>query len=153
MLHTAIYRAPAGSVVVVQSGDLRAALAGGNVCAVAQENGIAGFVLDGLVRDMAEIRSRAFPVFARGTSPVTAAKDAVGTLNEPIDCGGVPVAPGDVIVADEDGVLVVPRGNAARVLDAARARARRDASQSLEQWAADHRRRIEEALQRAGFSA
>ncbi len=62
MLHAAIYRAPAGSVVVVEAGGDDYALAGGNVCAVAQRNGIAGFVLDGAVRDVAEIRALQFPL-------------------------------------------------------------------------------------------
>lgn len=152
MLHAAIYRAPAGSVIIAQSGELRGALAGGNVCAVAQRNGIAGFVLDGLARDIGEIRERAFPVFARGSFPVTAAKDALGTLNRPIVCGGVAVSPADLIVADEDGIVVVPAAGIARVLEAARTRARRDAGMSLDQWQADHQRRIAEALQRAGFT-
>lgn len=151
MLHAAIYRAPAGSIVVVQSGELRGALAGGNVCAVAQSNGIAGFVLDGLVRDIAEIRARGFAVFGRGTIPVTAGKERLGSIGEPIECGGVRVAAGDIVVADEDGVIVVPGPDAPRVLEAARARASREAGQSLEAWRADHRRRIEEALGRVGY--
>src|SRR4051812_45106387 len=57
MLHAAIYRAAPGSVIVVQSGDLDFALAGGNVCAVAQRRGVAAFVLDGLIRDLAEVRA------------------------------------------------------------------------------------------------
>jgi len=70
MLHAAIYRAAPGSVVVVESGDLDYALAGGNVCAIAQRNGIAAFVLDGLIRDLAEVRDMGFPVFARGVIPI-----------------------------------------------------------------------------------
>src|SRR5579863_870134 len=66
MLHTAIYRAAAGAVIVVESGERQGALAGGNVCAVAQQRGIAGFVLDGLVRDIGEIRARGFPIHGRG---------------------------------------------------------------------------------------
>ena len=66
MLHAAIYRAEPGSVIVVESGDLDYALAGGNVCAVAQRRGVAGFVLDGVIRDLAEVRDLGFPVFARG---------------------------------------------------------------------------------------
>ena len=61
MLHAAIYRAPAGSVIVVEAGDVDYAVAGGNVCAVAQKNGIAGFVVDGVIRDLAEVREKRFP--------------------------------------------------------------------------------------------
>ena len=80
MLHAAIHRAPAGSVIVVESGDLDYALAGGNVCAVAQRRGIAGFVADGLIRDLAEVREAGFPVFARGVIPIPGAKKAVAPL-------------------------------------------------------------------------
>lgn len=67
MLHAAIYRAEPGSVVVVESGDVEYALAGGNVCAVAQRRGIAGFVVDGVIRDVGEVRAAGFPVFGRGS--------------------------------------------------------------------------------------
>lgn len=151
MLHAAIYRAAAGSVIVVESGERHCALAGGNVCAVAQQRGIAGFVLDGLVRDIGEIRARGIPIHGRGVTPIAAPKGALGTLNEPIRCGGAAVAAGDVVVADEDGVVVVPRANAAAVLAAATLRAVKDAGQSLADWQADHQRRVAEALRRAGF--
>ena len=72
MLHAAIHRAEPGSVIVVESGDLDYALAGGNVCAVAQRRGIAAFVADGVIRDLAEVRELGFPVFARGVIPVPA---------------------------------------------------------------------------------
>ena len=77
MLHAAIYRAEPGSVIVVESGDLDYALAGGNVCAVAQRRGIAAFVLDGVIRDLGEVREAGFPVFARGVIPIPGAKKAV----------------------------------------------------------------------------
>src|SRR3989442_7116375 len=70
MLHAAIHLAPAGSVVVVEAGDLEYAVCGGNVCAWAQQRGIAAFVVDGVIRDLAEVRERGFPVFARGVSPI-----------------------------------------------------------------------------------
>ena len=60
MLHAAIYRAPAGAVIVVQAGDTEYAVAGGNVCAVAQKRGIAGFVVDGVIRDLSEARTNRF---------------------------------------------------------------------------------------------
>lgn len=151
MLHTAIYRAAPGAVIVVESGERNSALAGGNVCAVAQQRGIGGFVLDGLVRDIGEIRDRAFPVHGRGVIPIAAPKEALGALDQPIRCGGVAVAAGDVVVADEDGVVVVPRANAAAVLAAATARVAKEAGQTLAEWQVDHQRRVAEALRRAGF--
>ncbi|MEO6060787.1 MAG: RraA family protein, partial [Thermoflexales bacterium] len=104
MLHAAIYRAPAGSVIVVQAGDLDYAVAGGNVCAVAQRRGIVGFVVDGLIRDVAEARANGFPVFARGVIPIPGGKEGALPLNTPVVCGGVTVGPGDMVVADEEGI-------------------------------------------------
>jgi 4-hydroxy-4-methyl-2-oxoglutarate aldolase len=151
MVHAAIYRAAPGAVIVVESGDLNYALAGGNVCAVAQRHGIAGFVLDGLVRDIAESRARRFPIFGRGVIPAPGAKERIGSLDETVRCGGVEVAPGDIVVADEEGIVVVPRERAAEVLEAAQKKARKDAAQSLEEWEANHRARIDEILRKKGF--
>jgi 4-hydroxy-4-methyl-2-oxoglutarate aldolase len=151
MLHAAIYRAPAGSIIVVESGDLNFALAGGNVCAVAQKHDIAGFVLDGVMRDIQEIRSSGFPVFACGVMPIPGTKDALGSLNQPVVCGGVVVAPGDIVVADEEGIVVTPRAESDSVLKQARERTDRASSQSLADWESKHRRRVAEILQRKGF--
>ena len=92
MLHAAIHRAEPGSVIVVESGDLDYALAGGNVCAVAQRRGVAGFVLDGLIRDLGEVREAGFPVFARGVIPIPGTKAKGGALGEPVRRVGL-VAP------------------------------------------------------------
>ena len=151
MLHAAIHRAPAGSVIVVESGDLDYALAGGNVCAVAQRRGIAGFVADGLIRDLAEVREAGFPVFARGVVPIPAAKKAVAPLGGPVRCGGVRVEAGDVVVADEEGVVAVPAARRSDVLAAARAKLAKEAAETLDAWEAAHRARIDEILAEAGF--
>jgi 4-hydroxy-4-methyl-2-oxoglutarate aldolase len=151
MLHAAIYRAAPGSIIVVQSGDLDYALAGGNVCRVAQRRGITGFVIDGMIRDVAETRENGFPVFARGVIPIPAKKRLVGSLRATIQCGGVDIMENDVVVADEEGIVVIPGLQAAALLEAARAKAAKDALQSLAAWEADHRQRVEEALQRNGF--
>lgn len=152
MLHAAIYRAPEGSILVVEGGDSNYALAGGNVCAIAQTRGIAGLILDGVIRDLAEIRAMRFPVFGLGVMPIPGRKDALGTLNEPIRCGGVDVHPNDVVVADEDGIVVVPASRMSEVLSAAHIRASNDAQQTLAEWEAAHRARIEEILRNKGFS-
>jgi 4-hydroxy-4-methyl-2-oxoglutarate aldolase len=151
MVHAAIHRAPAGAVVVVEAGDVEYALAGGNVCAVAQRRGIAGFVLDGVVRDLGEIRSLRFPVFARGVIPIPGAKNVVAPLNEAVSCGGVTVSAGDVVVADEDGVVVVPAPRAADVLAAAQAKLAQEAGESLDAWDSAHRAKIDELLRERGF--
>ncbi|MEV3913521.1 MULTISPECIES: RraA family protein [Streptomyces] len=151
MLHAAIHRAPAGSVVVVESGDLDYALAGGNVCAVAQRRGIAGFVADGLIRDLAEVREAGFPVFARGVIPIPAAKKAVAPLGVRVRCGGVRVEAGDMVVADEEGVVVVPAARRSDVLAAARAKLTKEEAETLDAWESAHRARIDEILAEAGF--
>jgi 4-hydroxy-4-methyl-2-oxoglutarate aldolase len=143
MLHAAIHRAPAGSVIVVEGGDVDFALAGGNVCAVAQRNGIAAFVLDGVIRDLAEVREMGFPVFARGVIPIPGAKAAVEPVNPPVTCGRVEVQTGDIVVADEEGVVVVPHELFEEVLGQALAKAAKDAAQSLDAWEIEHRERID----------
>ena len=151
MLHAAIHRAEPGSVVVVESGDLDFALAGGNVCAVARLRGIAAFVLDGVIRDLAEVRAMGFPVFARGTMPIPGGKKAVTPLGEPVRCGGVLVHAGDLVVADGEGVVVLPAARQQELLRDARAKREREEAQSLDDWAAEHRARIDKALAAGGF--
>ncbi|MBA3867633.1 MAG: RraA family protein [Anaerolineae bacterium] len=153
MLHAAIYRAPAGSIIVVEAGDMDYAVAGGNVCAVAQRNGIAAFVVDGVIRDLAEVRDNRFPVFARGVSPIPGGKDLLEALNQPVHCGGVLVSPGDVVVADEEGIVVVPVADVERVLKAAQARAAKDAAETLDAWETAHRARIDDILKKKGFTS
>jgi regulator of RNase E activity RraA len=151
MLHAAIYRAEPGSVIVVESGDVDYALAGGNVCAVAQCRGIAGFVLDGVIRDLAEVREAGFPVFARGVIPIPGTKTAVGPLNGRVRCGGVSVSAGDIVVADEEGIVVTPHARQERVLLDARAKLAKETAESLDDWAKAHRARIESILNDGGF--
>jgi len=152
MLHAAIYRAEPGSVIVVESGDVDYALAGGNVCAVAQRRGIAGFVVDGVIRDLGEVRDAGFPVFGRGVIPIPGTKQALGALGGPVRCGGALVRPGDTVVADEEGVVVVPAARAAEVLGAARARLAKEAAESLDAWEQQHHARIEKSLRELGFT-
>jgi regulator of RNase E activity RraA len=152
MLHAAIYRAEPGSVIVVEAGDVDYAVAGGNVCAVAHRRGVAGFVVDGVIRDLAEVREIGFPVFARGVIPIPGAKKVVtGPLNEPVRCGGVRVAPGDIVVADEEGIVVTPRDRRDQVLRDAQARLAREAAETLDEWEAAHRARIDALLREGGF--
>jgi 4-hydroxy-4-methyl-2-oxoglutarate aldolase len=151
MLHAAIYRAAPGSVLVVESGDVDYAVAGGNVCAVAQRRGIAALVVDGVIRDLAEVRNSGFPVFARGAVPVAGSKAVTAPLNAPVRCGGVTVCAGDIVVADDDGVIVVPRDRHEQVLQDGRARLAREADQTLDAWEADHHARIDTILAEHDF--
>lgn len=153
MLHAAIYRAPPGSVVVVAAGDADYAVAGGNVCAVAQRRGIAAFVVDGVIRDLAEVRDARFPVFARGVVPVAGVKAATAPLNEPVRCGGLTVRAGDIVVADDDGVLVVPAELREQAARDGRAKAEAEAAQTLDMWEVAHHARIDGILIEQGFSS
>jgi regulator of RNase E activity RraA len=81
--------------------------------------GLAGVVIDAAIRDSLELRELGFPVFAVGTNPNGPTKFVPGRMNWPISCGGIAVAPGDLIVGDADGVVVVEREKAASLLDAA----------------------------------
>jgi 4-hydroxy-4-methyl-2-oxoglutarate aldolase len=151
MLHAAIYRAAPGSVIVTEAGDVDYAVAGGNVCAVAQRRGIAAFVVDGVIRDLGEVRDMGFPVFARGVIPVPGTKAAVAPLNGRVRCGGAEVNPGDIVVADEEGIVVVPSALGPRVLRDAQAKQDKDAAESLDDWEAAHRARIDKILAESGF--
>lgn len=120
MVHKAMDLAQAGDVIVVEAGgDMSHAILGELMCVYAQTRGIAGFVVDGPVRDGAAIRALSYPVFAKGLAPRGPHKEGPGEINVTISCGGLSVSPGDVIVGDADGVAVVPRGNAEEVAAAA----------------------------------
>ncbi|MEV0911668.1 RraA family protein [Streptomyces hokutonensis] len=151
MLHAAIYRAEPDSIVVVESGDLDYALAGGNVCAIAQQRGIAGFVVDGVIRDLGEVRAAGFPVFARGVIPIPGGKKAVLPLNERVRCGGATVDAGDIVVADEEGIVVVPGDRQVEILAGARARLAKESAETLDDWEKAHRARVDELLRAGGF--
>ncbi|MEV4754273.1 RraA family protein [Micromonospora sp. NPDC049559] len=151
MLHAAIYRAEPGSIIVVEAGDLDYAVSGGNVCAVAQRRGIAAFVVDGVIRDLAEVREMGFPVFARGVIPIPGAKAAVEPLNRQVRCGGVNVTPGDIVVADEEGIVVVPAARQEQVLLDAQTKVAKEADESLDAWEQAHRARIDRILSEKGF--
>lgn len=146
MLHAAIYEASPGDVIVVH-GDDQFALAGGNVCAIAQQRGIAGFIVDGVIRDLAEVREMKFPVFARGVMPKPGAKKVYTPLNQTIVCGGVQVNAGDIVVADEEGIAIIPQENANNVLECGKKRVAAD-NITLDQWRSNHSEKITEILDR-----
>ena len=151
MLHAAIYRAEPGTIIVVESG-IDYAMSGGNVCAIAQKRGITGFIIDGVIRDVAEVREAKFPVFARGIMPKPGVKQTLGKLNEPINCGGVEVHPGDIVVADEEGIAVIPAAKLESVYEIALARTKKEESQTLAEWEAQHQAKVERILQEKGFT-
>lgn len=109
-LHVAANSAPAGVVIVVNaSGHAQTAVWGEILHTVGECRRVAGVVIDGVVRDIAKLRTSKVPVFARGTSSNGPHKGWGGTINGTIQCGGVGVDAGDLVLGDDDGVVVVPK--------------------------------------------
>ena len=127
-VHVAVTRAPQGSVLVVDVGWVADRGYWGEVLTTAAEAaGLAGLVLDGGVRDVAALEAHAFPVFSSTVALTGATKDKPGTVGAPVRVGGVLVSAGDWVVADVDGVTVVPGAALADVLAAGRAREAKEA--------------------------
>jgi 4-hydroxy-4-methyl-2-oxoglutarate aldolase len=109
-LMAALAESEPGDVLVVATGGYTgAAVTGDLLMHVARNRGVAGFVTDGLVRDLDDLETVGLPVFAMGVSPNSPQKRGPGSVGLPIVCGGVTVASGDLVVGDRDGVAIVPR--------------------------------------------
>ena len=118
MIHKALTLAQPGDVLVIDGGGVHScALLGLLMVRTAIKMGVAGLVVDGDIRDAAELRKTGLAIFAAGISPNGPRKEGPGEINFPISCGGQAVSPGDIIVADDDGVVVVPRAHAAACVD------------------------------------
>ncbi len=127
MLHKVVTVAGKGDVVVAATGAYRGCAFFGDVLAAgAQARDIAGLVIDGHVRDGAEIHELGFPVFAFGLNMRSPAKERLGTINHPIIISGTVIYPGDLVLGDDDGVVVVRRDVAAEVLQRSRERAAKE---------------------------
>ncbi len=119
-IHQAISAAEPGDVLVVNGhGSVAHALFGELMALDARRHGVVGLVVDGAVRDVDAMAALGFPVFAAGVCPAGPTKEGTGEIGYPVAVGGVVVAPGDLVVADADGVVVVPKADAAEVLAAA----------------------------------
>ena len=109
-----------GDVMVIDAGgDLANAVFGGIMSFAAMSMGLAGMVVDGAIRDVAEIGERTFPVYARGVNHRGPYKDGPGAINVPVTVGGMVVRPGDIIVGDQDGLLAFSPNIAETVIAAA----------------------------------
>lgn len=126
-VHKALMEAPPGVVLVVDDeGDTRGALWGEVMTHQAQRQGILGLVTDGPVRDTAEIAALGFPIFAGSVTPRVGTNRRVGLTQVPISCAGVVVRPEDIVVADADGVVIIPRDQAVSVAERAEEIVHRD---------------------------
>lgn len=124
--HTLGLLRPGDILVVDRLGDDKHACWGGGVTVAAKAAGAIGGIVDGPCTDLTEIEDSDFPMWCRGMSPITTRLyNLGGTLNLPISCGNVAVKAGDIILADESGVLVLPAGEAEAIADAALARQER----------------------------
>lgn len=99
-------------LVIATDGDESGAVIGDHYAAIAKQKGVVAIVTDGLVRDAAGIDKLGPPTFARGLSPNAGYRNGPGEVNVPVSVGGVCIEPGDIVVGDRDGVVVVPRAEA-----------------------------------------
>ncbi|BCQ29179.1 RraA family protein (plasmid) [Caballeronia sp. NK8] len=119
-IHAALAVAKPGDVIVVDGkGDVGCALIGEIMATQAHATGIAGFVIDAAVRDSHELAQGEFPVFSAGLNPCGPTKSVAGRVNFPISVAGAGVNPGDLIVGDADGVVVIPKDDVARIVELA----------------------------------
>ena len=114
LVHKAISLIQPGDVLVIDTqGCINYSLMGELMVTCMAKLGLAAIVADGCVRDIEDLRKIGIPVFARGTTPAVGDKDGPGEINVPIACGGVVVTPGDAVMGDADGVVVIPKADIA----------------------------------------
>ncbi|ARP88489.1 RraA family protein [Bordetella genomosp. 9] len=129
MIHAAISLARPGDVLIIDGkGDLSSALMGTIMMTACKQLGLAGVVIDGAARDSLEIMEMDYPVFAAGTNPNGPTKNIGGRIGHPITVGGITVHPGDFVIGDNDGVVVVERDKIEGLLPAAEKKVKDEAA-------------------------
>ena len=133
MLHKALNMAKPGDVIILSNdgGESYRSLIGEIMFTYLASRGAAGIIIDGPIRDIDAVRKMEMPIYATGTNPAGPYKEGPGEINVPISCGGISINPGDIIVMDEDGVIVIPLQEAESVLKNARAFQEKDEAKLL----------------------
>ena len=153
-LHAALNLCNEGDVLVVsnEEDNTRALMGEVMMAYLYLQKKVAGIVLDGPIRDIDEIGKWDFPVYATGTTPGGPYKEGPGEVNVPIACGGISVEPGDIILADPDGVIVIPRNDAATILeDAKKFQAADEGKLEKTRQGTINRGWVDKALEEKGF--
>lgn len=118
LLNKALELAQPGDIVVVDvQGDLTNAVMGELMTLWAMQKGIGGFIIDGAIRDIGALKKFNIPIYAAGVTPAGPYKDGPGEINVPVSCGGIVVHPGDILIGDEDGIVVINPQDAKELLE------------------------------------
>lgn len=152
LLHKALDMAQPGDILVVDvQGDLSNSIMGELMVLWAKKRGLGGFVIDGAIRDIGALKSMDIPIYAAGITPAGPYKDGPGEINVPVSCGGVVIHPGDILVGDEDGLVVIKPEDAPELLQKTKAKnlAEQKTMQEIENMAWD-RTWVDKALQERG---
>ncbi|MEK4698020.1 RraA family protein [Solibacillus sp. FSL R7-0668] len=129
----AISKANIGDILVIDAkGNTNRAVAGDFVMQLAQGVGVQGFVVDGVIRDLAAARAIDFPVFSLGTTVAAGNKNGGGAVGGPVAIGGVVVQSGDYVIGDIDGVIIVPQEDIEQIIEAAEAKVQKDEAREQE---------------------
>ncbi|MBY4841212.1 hypothetical protein K5Y32_21625 [Pantoea sp. DY-15] len=121
-LHLALEKVPEGSVLVVTTDNFIAGYWGEVLTVAAQAAGVKGLIIDGGVRDIAAVLKRGFPLYSRGVAVRGTIKASYKSVGEPVSFTGISVEAGDLVVADDDGIVVIPAQEVTRVLEASEQR-------------------------------
>lgn len=123
LIHKALDMAEPGDILVVDAGgDMTNSLIGELMVLWAKRRGLGGFIIDGAIRDIGELKNMEIPVYAKGITPAGPYKDGPGEINGAICCGGVVINPGDILLGDEDGIVVIKPEDAQATLEKAKAK-------------------------------